>query len=201
MNVASLAHRLASLVALCGLAFVLSACMITSETNLVADGEGAAPLPASFYFFTYTENEGSIVRTEDEPMSFTLGDSNRYADAAGSMKVAFVPLADQDGVYLLSIAASDGSMYGLARYADNILEIRMVLGGDVAAELQAAGATAVAVEEGSITVADRETLDLVVGLIEEGKLTTSPLLGYVGESADASVPASIVKDGDWYTAA
>jgi hypothetical protein len=201
MNVAALAHRFASLVATFGLALVLSACMITSETALVAQGEGATPLPATFHFFTYTDQEGAIVRTEDEPMSFTLGEGNLYADAAASMKVALVPLDEEEGVYLLSIAAPDGSMYGLARYADNILEIRMVLGADVAAELQAAGATHVTAEEGSIAVADRETLDLVIGLIAEGKLTTSPLVGYVGESADASVPASIVKDGDWYKAA
>lgn len=200
MNAFAFAQRLAGFFALGALALVLSACMITSETNLVGDGESAAPLPAAFHFFTYTDKEGTIARTEDAPMIFTLGDGNLYADAAGSMKVAFVPLGDDGQTYLLSIAASDGSMYGLARYADNIMEIRMILGGDVAAELQAAGATAVPVEEGSIAVADRATLDLVIGLIAEGKLTTAPLLGYVGESADATVPATIAKEGDWYKA-
>ena len=198
MNVSALAHRLASFLALGALAIVLSACMVTSEANLVADGEGVAPLPATFSFFTYTDKEGAIVRTEDDPMAFTLGEGNLYADAASSMKVAFVPLGSQEGTYLLSIAAPDGSMYGVARLADNIMEIRMVLGGDVAAELQAAGATTVPVEEGSIVVTDRATLDLVAGLILEGKLTTSPLIGFVGESATATVPATLVKEGDWY---
>jgi hypothetical protein len=200
MNVSALARRLASLVALCGVALALSACMITSETSLLAEGEGATPLPATFHFFTYTDKEGAIVRTEDEPMFFTLGDDNLYADAAGTMKVAFVPLAENDQTYLMSVATSDGSLYGLARYADGLMEIRMVLGGDVAAELQAAGATDVTVEDDGITIADRETLDLVVGLIAEGKLTTAPLIGFIAESADATVPAAIVAEGDWYRA-
>ena len=198
MNVSALAQRLAGFLALGALAVVLSACMITSETNLVADGEGVTPLPATFHFFSYTEKEGAIVRTEDAPMSFTLGEGNFYADAAGQMKVAFVPLGSEEGTYLLSIAAPDGSIYGVARLADNLMELRMVLGSDVAAELQAAGATSVQVKDGGIIVADRAMLDLVAGLVAEGKITASPVLGYVGETADATVPATLVKDGDWY---
>jgi hypothetical protein len=200
MNVFALARRLTSFLASFALALVMAACTITSETNLVAEGEGAAPLPATFYFFTYTDKEGALVRTEDAPMAFTLGEGNLYADAAGQMKIAFVPLG-ADGTYLLSIAAADGSMYGLARLADEIMEIRMVLSDDVAAELQAAGAAAVTVQDGGIMLTDRATLDLVIGLIAEGKVTTSPLLGYVGESAEATVPATLVKDGDWYKGA
>jgi hypothetical protein len=200
MNALALVRRIASFLALGVLSLLLSACMVTSEANLLADGEAAAVLPATFHFFTYNDKEGTYARTEDPAMAFTQGAGSAYADAEGSMKVSFVPLGDDGRTYLLSVAASDGSMYGLARLADNIMEIRMILGNDVAAELQAAGAGNVTTSEGAIEVSDRATLDLVIGLIAEGKLTTAPLLAYVGDSADAPVPATLVKDGDWYKA-
>jgi hypothetical protein len=200
MNVLTLVRRIASFLALGVLPLVLSACMVTSEANLVADGEAAAVLPATFHFFTYNDRDGTYARTEDPAMAYTQGAGNAYADAEGSMSVSFVPFGNDGRTYLLSVAAADGSMYGLARFADNIMEIRMILGNDVGAELQAAGAGNLATAEGAIEVSDRATLDLVIGLIAQGKLTTAPLLAYVGDSADAPVPATLVKDGDWYKA-
>ncbi len=200
MNVSALAQRLAGFLALGALALVISACVITSEANLVADGEGATPLPAAFYLFAYGDREGTIIPIADGAMAFTLEDRNLYVSADGSMKAAFVPLGDDGQTFLLSIAGSGGLTYGLARYADNIMEIRMVLDGDAAAELQAAGTAAVPIEDGEIRVADRATLDLVIGLVAEGKLTTAVILAYVAESADATVPPTIVRDGAWYKA-
>jgi hypothetical protein len=91
-------------------------------------------------------------------------------------------------------------MYGVARIKDDILELRMVLGGNPTEELAAAGAAVpagVTIEEGAITASDRAGLEAILELMANGTIKAEPLISYVGTGMP---PATIVADGDWYKA-
>jgi hypothetical protein len=190
-------HRAASLVAAGVVALLLSGCVVTSSTNLTSPEEAEEVLPASFSMTTYSKaDSGDVwVRSDEEPSVFTLKDGG-YTAPDGSLTAYFIGIEDPD-YYLIATVASDGTMYGAAAVGGNgIMEVRMVLNGDpstVAADLPGS----VGYEDGGIIVQTRADLEAVFRLISNGKLPTEPLVTWVGEGAP---PATIVKDGHWYTA-
>ena len=196
MTIHPIWRRAAANVAALGLAAVLlSACMITSPTNLVPESEAATPLPDSFTMTSYTMADGATdyTKAEDGTSAFTRSGSS-YGDAEASMKVFFVPL--EANTYLLDIAATDGTMYGVAKLDGGIMEIRMVLTTDPATDLTSPPA-GVTIADGGIVVADRAALDVVIGLVRDGTLKTGPLVSWVGSDP---APAKLVPEGDWYRA-
>jgi hypothetical protein len=191
MNVIAIARRAAGVFASCFAALLLTGCMLTSTETLVSEDETVQVLPETFTLHTYNEADGKFSISEEDGGVYTLTGKG-YADEGGSMTVFLVPLGEDK--YLLHLVAADGSMYGIARIKGEIVELRLVFSGDPAAELGASPA-GVTVADGGIMVTDRAALDAMIKLIDEGKLSTSPLIAWIGEGA---APAVIVRDADWY---
>lgn len=198
-------RRAAAAVLLTGLAILLSGCVLGSATPLVPTDEAVELLPAGFTFVTYSEKDGAFARSSDQPPGgfAQVAGSRTYADPAGEMTVYFVPRAD--GSHLLNVvgksAEGGGVMYGIARYRDGIMELRMIFAADPAAELAAAGLATpagVTIAEKAVTVIDRPGLEAIIELMAKGTITTSPLIAWAGTGEP---PATIVRDGDWYKAA
>ncbi len=185
------------------LAALLSGCVLSSEAVLVNPEDAVALPPENFPFVTYKDaKDGNYTRSDDQPGGgfARVAGTNTWADPKGDMTIYFVPRPD--GTYLLSIvrktADEQGALYGIARYSDNILELRMIFSGDPAAELSAAGAVLPAgarIEQGGVVVTDRDGLETILELIASGSLSTAPLVAWVGSGA---APATLAKDGDWY---
>jgi hypothetical protein len=196
MNIIASARRAAGFVVLGMASLLLAGCMLTSTENLVGEDETVQVLPATFTLQTYNEAaDGSFSTSEEAGGLFTLTGKG-YTDDGESMTIYLVPLGEDK--YLVDVVAADGTMYGVARLKDGIVELRMVFSGDPATELGASVPAGVTVADGGIAVADRAALDTVITLIDEGKLGTSLLIAWVGEG---EAPALIVRDGDWYKAA
>lgn len=187
----------ATLLALGLAAIVLSACMLTSETNLVSPDEADSEvLPASFTFHPYNEADGVFTpaAAEDGPGTFTLRDGG-YVAPDESLTAYFLPSPDEGDYYMLALAAKDGAMYGIARIdGRGIMELRVVFDGGLAdqAGLLPPGAT---LADGGIAIATRADLDTIVALIANGSLPTSPLVAYAGTGTP---PPKILPDGEWY---
>lgn len=204
MNTLASWRRAAATIFAIGLVVLVSGCVLGSKTALVPADEAVELLPTSFTFVTYKDaKDGSYTKSDEEPGGFTLQPGTRtYADPKGEMTVYFVPRPD--GTHLLNVISKSGgeqgAMYGIARYKDGILELRMIFLADPAAELTAAGVavpTGVTIKEGAVTATDRAGLEAILELMAKGTITTAPLLAWTGEGAP---PATIVKDGDWYKA-
>lgn len=185
----------ANAVALGLAAVLLSACMITSTTNLIPESEAVTPLPDSFAMTSYTMAEGATdyTRSEDAPGAFTRT-GNTYGDAEASMNVLFAPL--EGSTYLIDVTADDGTMYGVARIDGGIMEIRMILMSDPATVLSAPPANTT-IADGGIVVADRAALDAIIALVRDGTLETGPLVSWIGPDP---APAKLIPEGDWYRA-
>jgi hypothetical protein len=204
MTILATVRRAAALAVSLGFAALLSGCLVMSETPLVPESEAVNIMPDTFKFVTYS-GSGPYTMSEDQSGGgefIKAPDSPVWANAAGEMKVYFVPRAD--GSYLVNIISSSqgetGVMYGIARIKDDILELRMVLGGNPTEELAAAGVAVpagVTIEEGAITAGDRAGLEAVLELMANGTIKADPLISYVGTGTP---PATIVADGDWYKA-
>jgi hypothetical protein len=200
--------RAVRLVAGLAVAVLLAGCMIASKSALVGPDEGATNvLPATFYMFGYEEKDGKMTRSADAPSAFTLI-GHTYESADKTLKVQFVPVAGTNDTYLVALTGPDGYIYGIGRYRENILKLSIVLsdsdpGKTLDAE-KASGAagsealTAVAVEDGALNVSSRAALDYLVQMNLAGKLAMGPLVAYIGESASAPAPQSMVADGDFY---
>ncbi len=202
MNVLATLRRTAAAILAIAFAALLSGCVLSSEEALIPADEAVEFLPASFVFATYKEAGDGFAISVEKPASFSqVAGTNTYADVAGELLVYFVPRPD--GSHLINIAgtgADKGVMYGIARYKDGILELRMVFSGEPGAELQAAGVAVPAgatIKEGGVLVSDRAALEAMLDLIAKGTVTTTPMITWAGEAA---APATIVKDGDWYKA-
>jgi hypothetical protein len=204
MNILVTVRRAAALAVSLGIAALLSGCLLMSETPLVPEGEAVDILPATFNFVTYS-GSGPYTLSDDQSGGgefIKASDSPVWANAAGELKFYLVPRAD--GSHLVNvISSSDGEtavMYGIARIKDDILELRMVFGGNPAEELAAAGVAVpagVTIEEGAVSASDRAGLEAILELMANGTIKADPLISYVGTGTP---PATIVADGDWYKA-
>ena len=201
MNFLASWRRAAATILTIGLVVLLSGCVLSSKTILVPVDEAVELLPASFTFVTYKDDKaGGFIKSDDGPSGFALvAGTKTYADAKGEMTVYFVPRPD--GTHLINVVSKggeEGAMYGIARYKDGILELRMIFAGNPEADLQAAGVTmptGTSVTEGGVIVTDRAGLEAVLELMAKGTITTAPLIAWAGEGTP---PATIVTDGDWY---
>jgi hypothetical protein len=192
MTIHSTLCRSAASIAALGLATVLLAgCMITSATNLVSPGEAATPLPASFSMTTFAYEDGTYLRSDEEPAAYTLNGSF-YADDAESIQATFVPLEGTQ--YLVALAGEDSTIYGVARIANDVMEIRMLLSGDIATDLPSPPA-GIEIIDGGITVTDRAGLDAAIALVRDGTIATDPLLAWIGT---AEAPATLFPENGWY---
>lgn len=179
----------------------LSACMIISEQPLVDEAEATTPLPAKTYLFGYEEDGlDALKRNTEAPLDMTLN-GKTYASSDGSINAMFVPL-DESGNYLMALSGPDGQVYGSAWIKDNLLAVKIILGESgpnkaIEAEKPFAGGVLdeIKVEEGGITVTTREALDYLIGMSREDKLDMAPIVMVFSDSADAGVPARLVRDG------
>ncbi len=196
MSISVLWRRAAALVAAVVFASVLSGCMLTSDTMLVSDDEATLAFGDGFTMVAYQEADGgALVPGADRPPRFkTTG--NGYVDDEGEMTVYFVPL--EEDLYLLAVEGPDGGLYGIARHRTGVLELRVVFDADPEAQLMATGDTvpdSVAFAEGGASVGDRAGLDAMIALMRNNRLTTAPLVAWVGSDPP---PARLVPEGDWY---
>lgn len=189
----TLRRAVANVAALGFAAVLLTGCMITSATNLIAPEEAATPLPASFNMTAFSYAEGTYARGEDEPVPYTL-DGTSYVDAEGSIRAGFAALDGSQ--YLVGIVGEDNTIYGVARIEGDVMEIRMLLAGDLVTELPTPPA-GVEVLEGSITVTDRAGLDAAIALVRDGTIATDPLVAWIGAT---EAPAALVPENGWYRA-
>ncbi|MBN9317156.1 MAG: hypothetical protein J0I99_15540 [Devosia sp.] len=185
-----------------GLMVVLTGCVVSSKSALVPVDEAVELLPANLDFVTYKEDEpGKFTRSDDQPGGLSLVPATRtYVDAAGEITAYFVPR--DDGTYLISVlskgSSGEGVMYGVARYKDGILELRMIFSGKPDEEMAAAGAAipdGATIEGGGIVVTSRAGLETIIHMVATGALATTPLIAWAEE---APAPDAIVGDGDWY---
>lgn len=188
----------ANLLAVGATALLFSACMLTSETNLVAPTETVEPIAGGFSMVSYNEETGVLTKSAEAPADFSFKDGG-YASSDGALTAYFVP-TDVADTYLVAIGSTDGAIYAVARYRGDIMEINLIFGEDPAGQLANAGVTVPAgatIAEGGIVVADRAALDAVIALVIEGKLALSPLVAWVGSG---EAPATLKREGDWYVA-
>jgi hypothetical protein len=186
-------------------AALLAGCMIVSESELVADSEGAQVLPAKVYLTGYDEDGPNTWKVSDDaPQEMTLT-GNTYKSADGAINARFVPFESQPGRYLLGIVSPDGSLYGAATFKNDILVLDMILGDPNAlAMAQASGDPILATleaqegQEGGIVVQSREQLDALMQLYLDEKLGLMSLVMYMTEDAGDEKPARIIYvDGEY----
>lgn len=191
---------LLALLALCA-PILLSACVIQSETDLVAADPHVTPLPQTFTMFPYNKGEGGYRRAEDQPTTFTLGRDQRYVSADGKMALGFLPLATD--TYVLTATADDtGTIYGTMIVRGDFVEWHIVFsaGAEVAiktitASAPPAIAADLAYSSSQLAITTRPTLDYLIARIVTGELPTEPLLAYIGP-ADANPPDAVeITDG------
>lgn len=202
----SMLRRVVGLAATLAIGLVLAACTLSSDTDLVAADAPATPLPASFAMFPYKLEGADYVRTDDAATDYAL-EGSAYIAGDRSMTIRFIPL-EGDTYLMATSGAEPGALYGTVWIKDSVVAIRMIFGDglEAAIETATAGAPAaivadIAVAEGGIKVAKRETLDYVIGLIRDGTLPTSPLVAWIGPDGNATPPARIVADGDGFKVA
>jgi hypothetical protein len=184
---------------------LLAGCMIVSESELVADSEGAQILPAKAYLTGYDEDGPNTWKVSDDGAQEMTLTGNTYKSADGSINARFVPLESQPGRYLLGIVSPDGSLYGAATFKNDILVIDMILGDpDPLTVAKMSGDPALASlekqegQEGGIVVTTREQLDALIQLYLDEKLSLMSLVMYMTETADAAKPARIIyQDGEY----
>lgn len=179
----------------------LGACMIMSDQPLFAAADATTPLPPQTFLFGYADD--TFARNAEAPLELTLN-GKTYTSADGAINVMFVPRGEP-GSYIIAMVGPDGQTYGTARIRDNLMAVTMVLGDNdpdeiVAAEKAAAGGVLddVTVKDGSISVHTREALDYILGMAAAEKLRMTPIVVAFAGSADAEVPAKLVRDGDFW---
>lgn len=173
---------------------MLSACTLSSVELLVTDDESATPLPANSVLYAYKEDSAGLVRADDGPLLMSLN-GKVYGNEEAALSVRFVPL-DLADTYLLAATAEDGTIYGVAHYANSILDVKIVLGDNVEEAVTAAGLTGASVKDGGIIVTNRTDLNAAIALILDGKLEAKGIPYFVADGPDAKPPATIVRDGD-----
>ena len=170
--------------------------MLASEERLVG-GEAVQISAGDIVMASYDETEDGFVLAAGEPGRFGYFPvDHSYGSADGDLPVYFVPY-DGDDRYVM-VVVGPTIFYGLARLRDGIIEIRMVHGGGIAAEIAAAGRSlpdGVTIADDAITVPDGAALGTMLEYIAGGIVTTMPMLGWIG---DGEAPARLVPDGDWY---
>lgn len=209
-------HRLikicVSAAAALAMALVLAACTITSDNPLVADSEGATPLPDSFAFFPYEQGPDGYTRTQDGPATFTR-EGNHYVavdmpDLKGPFDVRFVPIGD--GTYLLAASMGDtpGIIYGFARYADSVLSVELAPDGETSAAIaheranampkikQALAGLSVSPQTDAITLDSRTALNYLARMYIDRRLPMGgPSVAYIGPDANSATPSRLMPDG------
>ncbi|MGN6102360.1 MAG: hypothetical protein ACTHOR_14545 [Devosia sp.] len=206
----------AALLTALALALLVAGCMITSEKPLLADAEGATPLPASFAFFPYERDGDGYLRSKDPPATFTLKGNHYLAaglpDMKASLDIRFVPIGDD--AYLLAATEGEepGVIYGFARYADDVLSVELTPTEKTTEALEEArkGATprvrralqelTISQETDGITLASRAALDALVEMYLGGRLPMSqPAVAYIAPDTSTTPPARLAADGRHWT--
>lgn len=194
-------YRLATALIRTGLslaaATLLAGCVIISDEMLVTEDEAVTPLPASFAMASYEEDGAGFKRTAETPMTFSLSGKG-YAASSGDMTAYFAAL--HDNTFLVAMDSDDGIMYGVATYADNVLEMDVILSDEKDEYPHADALPGVDITDDGMHVADRAALDSVIALQQSGELAMTPVVSYVAASIDAAFPATLTRDGEGWTA-
>jgi len=213
-------HRLIrtclSAAAVLAVAFTLAACTISSDTMLVANSEGATPLPDSFALFPYDDGEDGYKRTSDGPATF-VRDGNQYVsrdmpDTKGMIGLRFLPAGPDSYLMAATFPDEPGAVYGFARYADSVLSIALTPDKDTSAALEAARSQAsgsvkkaldglaISSDTDAITVKNRAALDYLVTAYAAGHLPLDKLaVAFIGPDATTAPPKKILQSGTGWT--
>lgn len=179
-----------------GLAALLSACTIISDDLLISDAEVVTPLPAKPFLFGYEQEAPGepYLLSADGPLTMTL-QGNAYLASDGTLSARFVPL-DEPDTYLLAASGEGSTTYAVARYADSILELQVMLGSDAKAAFEAADLPGVTINGEGYKVPDRAMLDEAIALVRGGTFEVVSLVLFISDNEDAAAPRSIVHDGN-----
>ncbi|MDR3473141.1 MAG: hypothetical protein P4M09_15890 [Devosia sp.] len=201
-----------SVAAALAVSLILAGCTISSENKLIADTEGAAPLPDSFTFFPYEADADGYVPAKDAPAAFTRQGksyvSTDMADVKGPLDVRFLPIGDQDYLVAASFGEAPDVVYGFARYADGVLSLALTPDADTSAAIdrERAGAMpktvkaldGITVSQGTdaITLTTRSALDYLARMYVAGRLPMGRLsVAYIALNPNAVPPSRLVRDG------
>lgn len=191
---------LARFAAIAILALALAGCTIVSRTPLLSDGELVTPLPDRLQLAAYDVDTLQLSPDDNDDL---LRDGDVYLSAKG-YRLRFASPPDTEGRYLVEVSGSkesdEGYMYGLARFADNLLGIEIVLPDDIDTVLAAHPELGLAAGNDALEITTREQLDQVIALVRSGEMKLQGFVYSASETADAVAPAELVRDGDWYRA-
>jgi hypothetical protein len=178
------------------LAALLSACTLISDELLVSDAEVVTPLPAKPFLFGYDQDgPGEPYRlTGDGPLTMTL-ETGAYIASDGTLSARFVPL-DEPDTYLLAATGNGSTTYAVARYADSILELRVMLGNGAKAAFETADLPGVTIDGEGYKVPNRDVLDQAVAMVRGGTFEVISLVFFIADNKDAAAPRSIIQDGN-----
>lgn len=201
------ARTLATLLSATLLGALLGGCMLTSDVPLIADNEAVTPLPAAFTMYIYEATPDGYAVSKDAPGTMAL-EGKGYVTADKAMTTRFVPLGVD--TYLVAVSASDGSLYGVGRYVQNVLSLHIILsdtdpGAIIEAERASASAedlekiAAITVEEGALKLTSRAALDYVIALYQAGKLTLAPMVMFIAADPNAAAPKTLKQNGEGWT--
>jgi hypothetical protein len=186
-------------------AALLAGCMIVSEQELVTDADGTQILPAKAYLTGYDEDGANTWKVSDDGAQEMTLNGNTYVSADGSLNARFVPLENVPGKYLIAIVSTDGSIYGVATFKNDILALDVILGDpDPVAVAKMSGDPVlqdIAAQEGEgggIAVTSRAQLDALIQLHLDEKLSLLGLVMYASDDPKAATPARIIYvDGEY----
>lgn len=189
----------ARIAAIATLALLVTGCTILSRTPLLSGADLVTPLPDRLQLAAYdpdtlklgVDDTDELVRDGDAYMS-EKGYRLRFSgppDAKSRYLVEVTPTKDTD---------EEGYMYGLARYADNLLGIEIVLPEDIDTVLANHAELGLKAGNDGLEVSTREQLDALIAMARTGELKLLGFVYFASDTEGAVAPAELVREGDWY---
>ena len=191
-----LALRVLALVAL---VVALAGCTILSRTPLLNEAEIVTPLPDRLQFAAY---DPDTLKLGVDDIDELVRDGNMYLSERG-YRLRFAGPPDGEGRYLVEVTPTkdtdeEGYMYGLARFADNLLGLEIVLPEDIDTVLANHPELGLKAGNDGLEVKTREQLDALIAMARTGELKLLGFVYFASDTAGASAPAELVREGDWY---
>ncbi len=193
-------RHIARIIAIATLAIMLAGCTIVSKSPLLATSEIVTPLPDRLYLLPYDPD--TLTLGNEEVRELVL-DGDAYV-AQDGFRLRFAGEADAEGRYVVEVAPitdaeSEGYMYGLARFADGLLGVQILLPEDVETVLERHPELDLRVSRSEgVEVKSRSDLDALIAMARSGELKLLGLVYSASDTAGAVAPAELVRDGDWY---
>jgi hypothetical protein len=189
------------LLALCGLVVALAGCTIVSRTPLLSEADIVTPLPDRLQLVAYDPDTLKLGVDDTDELT---RDGDMYLSAKG-YRLRFAGQPDEEGRYLVEVTGTkdndeEGYMYGLARFADNLLGIEMVLPEDIDTVLAEHAELGLKAGNDGLAVTTRQQLDALIAMARTGELKLLGFVYFASDTGGAKAPAALERDGDWYRA-